>query len=208
MAVTPYPKPLLDAFDPPPAGSNDWSCKPSKEHPDPVVLVHGLLANQSDNWGYLSPLLAHRGYCVFSLTYGRNPLAPPPLSQVGGLVPMQRSARGLARFVDKVRAATGAHRVDIVGHSEGSLMPDYYVKFLGGDKYVHRYVGLTPLWDGTQFFGVAALNDIGVQLGLGPAVGAVFLPLCGSCRQFLHGSPFWPSSTPGAARRSTTSPTP
>jgi triacylglycerol lipase len=185
-----FPKPVIDAFDPPPPGSNDWSCRPSEAHPDPVVLVHGLLANQANNWEYLAPLLAGRGYCVFSLTYGRNPLAPPPLSQVGGLTPMERSARELAAFVARVREATGVGKVDIVGHSEGSLMPDYYVKFLGGQEHVHRYVGLTPLWDGTQALGLAQLNDLGEQFGLGPAVGAALLPLCGSCREFLHGSPF------------------
>jgi triacylglycerol esterase/lipase EstA (alpha/beta hydrolase family) len=177
-------------FDPPPPGSNDWHCKPSDEHPNPVVLVHGLFANQAENWGYFAPLLARRGYCVFSLTYGRNPLAPPPLSQVGGLQPMQESAHELARFVAKVRDATGADKVDIVGHSEGSLMPNYYVKFLGGDEYVDHYVGLTPLWDGTRTLGLAELNNIAEQFGLGPGVGVVLAPLCGSCRQFLHGSPF------------------
>jgi triacylglycerol lipase len=177
-------------LDPPPPGSNDWNCKPSDEHPNPVVLVHGLFANQAANWGYLAPILAKHGYCVFSLTYGRNPLAPPPLSQVGGLQKMEQSSHELARFVDRVRDATGADKVDIVGHSEGSLMPDYYVKFLGGDEYVDHYVAMTPLWDGTQTLGLAELNHIAVQFGLGPAVGAVLAPLCGSCREFLHGSPF------------------
>jgi triacylglycerol lipase len=59
--------------DSPPPGANDWSCQPSRAHPRPVVLVHGLLANQTDNWQTISPLLANRGYCVFSLTYGTNP---------------------------------------------------------------------------------------------------------------------------------------
>ena len=182
--------PTPAVLDPPPPGANDWGCTPSKAHPNPVVLVHGLSANQADNWAYISPQLADAGYCVFSLTYGRNPLAPPPLSQVGGLTRMEDSAQELSRFVDRVRSATGAHKVDIVGHSEGSLMPDYYVKFLGGDRYVDRYVGMTPLWDGTQTAGLAFLNRTGEQLGLGPAIGLALDPLCASCREFLTGSDF------------------
>ena len=54
----------------PPAGANNFRCKPPRAHPDPVVLVHGLGATMSENWRYLSPLLAARGYCVFALTYG------------------------------------------------------------------------------------------------------------------------------------------
>jgi hypothetical protein len=188
--ASPYPAPVINAFDPPPSGSNNWNCKPSDEHPEPVVLAHGLGANQSDNWAYIAPRLAERGYCVFSLTYGRNPLAPPPLSQVGGLQPMEQSARQLAAFVDRVRDATGADKVDILGHSEGSLMPDYYVKFLGGDRYVEKYIGMTPLWHGTQTLGLAELNHLAVQYGFGPEVGAAFAPFCGSCREFLKGSPF------------------
>ncbi len=173
-----------------PPGSNDWDCKPSNEHPNPVILVHGLGANMTVNWQTMSPLLANAGYCVFALTYGRNPLAPPGADQVGGLEPMQGSAEVLARFVDRVRDATGANKVDIVGHSEGSLMPNYYVKFLGGDRYVDHYVGMTPLWDGTKLAGLYLLDKQARTFGLGPAEAAVFAPLCGSCRQFLHGSSF------------------
>lgn len=191
--AAPEPAPaasVADLLDPPPPGSNDWGCRPSAAHPNPVVLVHGLLANQVDNWSYMAPRLAERGYCVFSLTYGRAPLAPPPLTQVGGLAPMEDSAAELAAFVDRVRGATGAAKVDIVGHSEGSLMPNYYVRFLGGADKVERYIGLTPLWDGTTVAGLDFLNRTGQQLGLGPAVGLVLDPLCVSCRQFLRGSDF------------------
>lgn len=174
---------------------------PSAEHPNPVVLVHGLLANQADNWGYLAPQLAQRGYCVYSLTYGRNPLAPPPLTQVGGLAPMESSARELSDFVDRVRDASGADKVDIVGHSEGSLMPNYYVRFLGGAEHVDRYVGLTPLWDGTHLAALPLLNGAAQQLGLDPVVGGTLDPLCASCRQFLHGSDFLATMNEGGGPR-------
>jgi triacylglycerol esterase/lipase EstA (alpha/beta hydrolase family) len=184
---SPYPQPGSGS----PAAANDWSCHPGPAHPRPVVLVHGLGANMSENWSYMSPLLAKAGYCVFALTYGVDARGTiPPFDQMGGVVPMEQSAQQLDTFVNGVLTATGAAKVDIVGHSEGSLMPDYYVKFLGGDEYVDHYVAMTPLWDGTETLGLAELNHIAVQFGLGPAVGAVLAPLCGSCREFLHGSPF------------------
>ena len=124
------------APDSSPPGANDPSCRPSAAHPEPVVLVHGLLANQTVNWQSISPLLANHGYCVFSLTYGTVPEVSTPFYQPGGLARMERSAEQLAAFVAEVLAATGAQRVDIVGHSEGSLMPNWYVKFLGGAAVV------------------------------------------------------------------------
>jgi hypothetical protein len=173
-----------------PPGSNRWNCEPSKRHPNPVILVHGLGANQSENWQTMAPLLANNGYCVFSLTYGRSDIPAPPISYIGGLQRMEDSARELSAFVDRVRSATDADKVDIVGHSEGSLMPNYYVKFLGGDRYVDHYVGLTPLWDGTTLYGVSQFEELAGTLRLGGLESALFAPLCKSCRQFLRGSDF------------------
>ena len=147
-----------------PPGANDFACKPTAEHPEPVVLVHGLGANMQGNWGYISPRLADAGYCVFALTYGRKLDNPPPFDQNGGLAPMEESAVELADFVDEVLAATGASQVDIVGHSEGSLMPNYYVKFLpqarheDGSLKVDDYIGMTPLWDGSNLAGLGTIR--------------------------------------------------
>ncbi|SDX14631.1 Lipase (class 2) [Amycolatopsis xylanica] len=168
----------------PPPGANDWSCRPSAAHPSPVVLVHGLGANQTVNWQTYSPLLKNNGYCVFSLTYG-VPGEPLPVYQPGGLVRMEDSAAEFSRFVDKVLDATGAAKVSILGHSEGTVMPSYYVKFLGGASKVDKYVGLTPLWDGTTLYGLSHLYKWGQVL-----VDPLLNPLCGSCVEFLQGSDF------------------
>jgi triacylglycerol lipase len=77
----------------PPPGSNDWSCRPSAAHPEPVILVHGLAANMTDNWQTISPLLANNGYCVFALTYGTNPDFPFPLDQIGDSRRSRRARR-------------------------------------------------------------------------------------------------------------------
>lgn len=133
-------------------GTNDWSCKPSAAHPRPVVLVHGTLGNRSTNWQTYGPLLKNNGYCVYALTYGSTVPVPFP-GAFGGLGDIAASAKQLAAFVTKVLTATGASKVDLVGHSQGTLMPDYWLKFLGGAGKVGSYISLAPLWHGTTSTG-------------------------------------------------------
>jgi triacylglycerol lipase len=171
-----------------PPGANNFACKPSKAHPHPVVLVHGLFATAAENWGTMAPLLANNGYCVFALTYGEN----PGETYAGGLQPMEKSSAELAAFVTKVLKATGAKKVDLVGHSEGTVMPQYYLKFRGGAAKVDKYVAMTPIYQGTTLDGigtyVTAFEKAFPALG-GPLSSAVATQ-CGSCEEFLKGSAF------------------
>jgi triacylglycerol esterase/lipase EstA (alpha/beta hydrolase family) len=135
-----------------PPGANDFSCRPSATHPNPVVLVHGTFGNMTDSWQALSALLANDGYCVFALDYGGT-----PGNQLQGTGDIPTSAGQLAAFVDRVLDATGAAKVDIVGHSQGGMMPRWYLKFLGGATKVGELVGLSPSSHGTTFHGLASL---------------------------------------------------
>nr|WTB30195.1 lipase family protein [Streptomyces sp. NBC_00830] len=137
----------------PSRGWNDYSCKPSAAHPRPVVLVHGTFGNSVDNWLVLAPYLVGRGYCVYSLDYGQLPGVP----FFNGLGPIDKSAGQLATFVAQVLAATGATEADIVGHSQGGMMPNYYLKFLGGAAKVNALIGLAPDNHGTTLLGLTNL---------------------------------------------------
>jgi triacylglycerol lipase len=74
-----------------------------------------------------------------------------------------------------VLAATGAARVSLVGHSQGGMMPRYYLKFLGGTAEVDDLVGLSPSNHGTSTPG---------------ALLAEGLLACVSCGQQRAGSAF------------------
>jgi triacylglycerol esterase/lipase EstA (alpha/beta hydrolase family) len=137
----------------PSSGWNNWSCKPSSAHPRPVVLVHGTFGNSVDNWLALAPYLVKRGYCVFSLDYGQLPGVP----FFHGLGPIAKSADQLDAYVDRVLAATGAGEVDLVGHSQGGMMPRHYLKFLGGADKVNALIGLAPDNHGTTLHGLTGL---------------------------------------------------
>ncbi|MFF3847652.1 esterase/lipase family protein [Streptomyces sp. NPDC002328] len=134
-------------------GWNDYDCEPSAAHPRPVVLVHGTFANSVDNWLALAPYLTYRGYCVFSLDYGQLPGVP----FFHALGPIEKSAEQLSAYVDRVLAATGAAEADIVGHSQGGMMPRYYLKFLGGAAKVNALVGIAPNNHGTTLAGLTHL---------------------------------------------------
>ncbi|MFF8846200.1 esterase/lipase family protein [Streptomyces sp. NPDC015127] len=137
----------------PTSGWNDYTCKPSAAHPRPVVLVHGTFGNSVDNWLALAPYLVKRGYCVFSLDYGQLPDVP----FFHGLGPVDTSAEQLSAYVDRVLAATGATETDIVGHSQGGMMPRYYLKYLDGADKVNALVGIAPSNHGTTLGGLTKL---------------------------------------------------
>lgn len=175
-----------------PPGANDWTCRPSKAHPEPVVLVHGLTGNQATNWQTYAPLLKNNGYCVYALTYGQSPSAPAPFKNTfGGFTTMESSAKQLAAFVTKVRAHTGAKKVDILGHSEGTVMPDYYAKYLGGAKYIDKYISLAPIWHGTNVGGEATVYQLAKALGFQGSVDQLFGSFFASGPELLTGSDFY-----------------
>ncbi len=172
-----------------PPGANNWSCKPSAAHPDPVILVHGTFGDMSDSWQALSPLLYDKGYCVFALNYGSyNGSGSVGIYATG---PIETSAQQLSRFVNRVLAATGASKVDLVGHSQGGMMPRYYIKHLGGASKVHALVGLAPSNHGTT------LNGIFTLAGYFPGSNAL-LSDCPACQEQEAGSPFITSLNAGS----------
>ena len=164
-----------------PPGANDFSCKPSAVHPRPVVLVHGTFADMADSWQALSPLLVNHGYCVFALNYG----AANGSGAVGiyGVGDIRQSAAELSAFVNQVLNATGASKVDLVGHSQGGMMPRYYLKNLGGAAKVGTLVGLAPSNHGTTVNGLFTLGSYF------PGANS-FFGACIACEQQEAGSPF------------------
>ncbi|MGW0893793.1 esterase/lipase family protein [Saccharopolyspora sp. NPDC002578] len=158
-----------------PAGANDDSCTPSPEHPRPVVLVHGTVENMTFNWYSLSPRLVNEGYCVFAFNYGQDSglgVGAPGTFPAGGTAAIPDSAVELAEFVDEVRDTTGSEKVDIVGHSQGGMLPRYYLGELGGADAVEHLVGLSPSNHGTDVLGLSKLPGVPelLQAGLGDSV--------------------------------------
>ncbi len=144
-----------------PPGSNPVSCHPTAAHPYPVILVHGTLANEAFSWQALSPMLVNAGYCVYAYNYGIDSLS---LGRFDGLTDIAASAGQLQTEVNTVLAETGATKVDLVGHSQGGMMPRYYIKNLGGAAKVNMLVGLAPSNHGTTVDGLnALLNDLTVM---------------------------------------------
>ncbi|MFB8777896.1 esterase/lipase family protein [Streptomyces broussonetiae] len=133
-------------------GADDWDKPLTEEHPRPVVLVHGTFGNRGYTWTSATPLLRDNGYRVFRLDYGRhlNPV-------IFGLGDIKRSAQQLSDFVDEVLSRTGAEKVDLVGFSQGGMMPRWFIGALGGAAKVHNYVGIAPSHHGVTAQGLMNL---------------------------------------------------
>ncbi len=79
----------------------------------------------------------------------------------------------------------------MVGHSQGGMMPRYYLKNLGGAAKVHTLVGLAPSNHGTTLLGLATLA------GYFPGATAFLGILCPACEQQTAGSSFITSLNSG-----------
>jgi pimeloyl-ACP methyl ester carboxylesterase len=165
--------------DVPPPGTNNFSCKPSAEHPYPVVLIPGTFSVMEDDFGALAPILANAGYCVFSLNYGGT-----SGSLIQAIGSSAASAQQVATLVGEVQQATGVSKVDLVGHSQGGLLGEYYLKVLNGAQNVHSYVGLSPTTHGTTVDGLTRLASFF------PGADKFLGSLCQACVDQETGSAF------------------
>ena len=165
-----------------PSGANT-GCKPTSAHRYPVVLSEGTFASMYNSFGAIAPDLVNNGYCVYAFNYGQT-IDPSMFNAMGNI---SKSAGELSTFVNQVLSETGAKKVDIVGWSQGGMMPRYYINDLGGASKVNMLVGLAPSNYGTTVDGLTTLiSDFGL-LGVSTALLSV---KCQACVQQLQGASF------------------
>ncbi|WP_175410785.1 triacylglycerol lipase [Streptomyces sp. TRM64462] len=126
--------------------------------PPPAVLLHGFADNRSV-FVLLRRALAEDGRRhVESLNH--SPLTGD----------LRSAAERLARHVEDVRARTGHHQVDLVGHSLGGLIARYYVQRLGGDRHVRTVITLGTPHAGTAVVPLANVHPLVRQMRPGSSV--------------------------------------
>lgn len=143
---------------------------------DPIVFVHGWNGSGSD-WNTMAGRFEADGWPASHLDQWNYDSHRSNVT----------TAHELADEIDRVLAATGADKVDVVTHSMGGLSSRYYAKELGG----------------------AAKIDAWVSLG-GPNHGTTSANACfdTSCQEMRIGSDFLTGlnsgdETPGGARYAT-----
>ncbi|GGU43319.1 esterase/lipase family protein [Nocardioides albus] len=151
-----------------PLGANDWACVPSAQRPTPVILVHGTFGDRRSLLDPISLAMKRAGFCVYSLDYGNRATGD-----------IRDSAAHLGEFIERVREVTDAEKVSLVGHSQGGMMPRYYIKNLGGAGLVEDLVGLAPSNHGTS-----------IMMDGSTATATESTGLCVSCAQQAAGSQF------------------
>ena len=106
----------------------------------PVVFVHGYTGNAS-NWITALGVFQAGGYRSDQLfTYEYNSYGDN-----------RANASGLRTFVEQVKSRTGASQVDIVNHSMGGLVTQYYVHELNGAASTAHVASIAGANHGTTF---------------------------------------------------------
>jgi triacylglycerol lipase len=143
----------------------------------PVVFVHGYTGSPS-NWTTAEAVFEAAGY-------SSNELYAFSYNSYGDNI---TNAQSLADYVSQVRSQTGSAKVDIVNHSMGGLVSDWYLKQLGGAQYVNHLASLAGANHGTTSAGACLIYT--------------------TCQQMYPGSSFITTlstgdETPGATKYAT-----
>jgi triacylglycerol lipase len=119
----------------------------------PVVFVHGFTGSAS-NWTTAEAVFEADGYSSGDLF----------AYQYDWTQSNKTSAAGLAGYVKQVLAQTGASQVDIVNHSMGGLVSDWYVKELGGQPFVRHLASIAGANHGTTAAGECLVDQSCVEM--------------------------------------------
>ncbi|MFF5426454.1 MULTISPECIES: esterase/lipase family protein [unclassified Streptomyces] len=107
--------------------------------PDPVVFVHGWNSDGS-TWRTMAGRFRSDGWPAGHLDQWTYDATQSNVT----------TAERLADEIDRVLAATGASKVDVVTHSMGGLSSRHYLKKLGGTAKVDAWVSLAGPNHGTE----------------------------------------------------------
>jgi len=149
------PKELPEVVSPADAPDflNDPECVPAPEHPTPVLFLHGTSRNMSDFYA-TAESLHKEGFCVWGYNYGKNTGVSiqnlSPSMYATGDIPT--SVAEVSRYIDHVLEETEAPKLDIVGHSQGGMIPKAYIATYGAEK-VNRVVSMGAPFHGTEVNG-------------------------------------------------------
>ncbi|MEU4091228.1 alpha/beta fold hydrolase [Streptomyces sp. NPDC026673] len=124
----------------------------------PVVFVHGYTGSAS-NWDYAESVFVAGGYSrgeLFAYEYN--------WAQSN-----KTSAAGLASYVRQVLTRTGATKVDIVNHSMGGLVTQWYLTQLGGTSSVRRVASVAGANHGTTYASACVIYTSCVEMLPGSA---------------------------------------
>lgn len=121
---------------------DDWTAQLSANRPWPVILLHGT-CDSKGVWQLFGSDLRQDGWAVFAPDYG---------TRATGLIP--ESAAQVGAYIEAVMHATGAEKVIIAGHSQGGLVARYWMRQLGGAKYVKHLMCMGSPNHGTTKGGI------------------------------------------------------
>lgn len=127
--------------------SMSWS--PTAAHADtryPVLLAHGGLGKPQD-FDLMVKRLEKDGYRAYTVKFP------------GFGVDTATNARLIARKVAEIKAAAGASKVHLVGHSMGGVSARYYIKNLNGLADVATYTAFGTPQHGVKKKGEGPLSD-------------------------------------------------
>jgi len=106
----------------------------------PVLMVHGYFLPGAETWLVLKNRIIKAGW---SKDYVMN----PTFKNVVGCNP--KHGEEIAKWVDELKARTGADKVDFVTHSMGALDVRYYIKDMCGYRNVNKVVTIAGANHGT-----------------------------------------------------------